>query len=65
MQQQKGVAHMGDTLLRIQANKEYYKSTPYLPRLYQCITAICVVLPLNEVMPELRRVQHALHLYQV
>lgn len=65
MQQQKGVAHMGDTLLRIQANKEYYKSTPYLPRLYQCITTICVVLPLNEVMPELRRVQHALHLYQV
>lgn len=65
MQQQKGVAHMGDTLLRIQANKEYSKSTPYLPRLYQCITTICVVLPLNEVMPELRRVQHALHLYQV
>lgn len=65
MQQQKGVAHMGDTLLRIQANKEYYQSTPYLPRLYQCITTICVVLPLNEVMPELRRVQHALHLYQV
>ena len=65
MQQQKGVAHMGDTLLRIQANKEYYKSTPYLKRLYQCITTICVVLPLNEVMPELRRVQHALHLYQV
>ena len=65
MQQQKGVAHMGDTLLRIQANKEYYKSTPYLPRLYQCITTICVVLPLNEVMPELRRVQHVLHLYQV
>ena len=65
MQQLKGVTHMGDTLLGIQANKEYSKSTPYLPRLYQCITTICVVLPLNEVMPELRRVQHALHLYQV